>query len=313
MRTKKGQLVVFSISALDLFASSLGAFILIVIILFPYYQKTGNEAGGLDFSETMKQRSRNLEEALSQEVSNRQLKDELKAMEGEMGNLTSEIQSLKDKLFGKKRAAEALASKAAKLTSDVKEKDKKQSPRLIKDGIEFSILGVETNAKSFVILVDLSGSMDMYVDILIASLEEILDVMKPTSQFAIIGFSDAGAGRLIRYPGGKRMQLATPANLFSAKRFARTLPAKLGGTTPTALALMAALDYKAEAIILLSDGAPDDMSGPDIVVDITARNRRKGFEIHTVAIGDYANQPSLTKFLQELAERNRGYFVGVSK
>jgi len=39
MRRKSAELNIFSMSALDLFASALGAFILIVLILLPYYKK----------------------------------------------------------------------------------------------------------------------------------------------------------------------------------------------------------------------------------------------------------------------------------
>src|SRR5690606_21825283 len=39
MRRPSRELNIFSISALDLFASAMGAFILIAVILFPYYQQ----------------------------------------------------------------------------------------------------------------------------------------------------------------------------------------------------------------------------------------------------------------------------------
>jgi len=45
MRSKRRDISVFSISALDLFAAALGAFILIVLVLFPYYR-----LGGVDIS-----------------------------------------------------------------------------------------------------------------------------------------------------------------------------------------------------------------------------------------------------------------------
>ena len=39
MKRRSRELVIFSMSALDLFASALGAFILVTIILLPYYLK----------------------------------------------------------------------------------------------------------------------------------------------------------------------------------------------------------------------------------------------------------------------------------
>ncbi len=40
MRRPSRELNIFSLSALDLFASAMGAFILITVVLFPYYLKT---------------------------------------------------------------------------------------------------------------------------------------------------------------------------------------------------------------------------------------------------------------------------------
>ncbi|MGF1528033.1 MAG: hypothetical protein ACFCBW_14750 [Candidatus Competibacterales bacterium] len=43
MRRRQREINVFSISALDLFASAMGAFILITIVLFPYYLRDANQ------------------------------------------------------------------------------------------------------------------------------------------------------------------------------------------------------------------------------------------------------------------------------
>ncbi len=42
MRTRSREINIFSMSALDLFASALGAFILIAVVLFPYFPNTGD-------------------------------------------------------------------------------------------------------------------------------------------------------------------------------------------------------------------------------------------------------------------------------
>ena len=51
MRRPNRHIEIFSISALDLFASALGAFILVAIILFPYYLKDKKTAESLAISE----------------------------------------------------------------------------------------------------------------------------------------------------------------------------------------------------------------------------------------------------------------------
>ena len=86
MKRKSREISIFSMSALDLFASALGAFILIAVVIFPFFPNTGT-ADQLDLDEARRQaaslkqelseaeealadasaRERGLEEALEQE------------------------------------------------------------------------------------------------------------------------------------------------------------------------------------------------------------------------------------------------------
>ena len=56
MRSKRRSISVFSISALDLFAAALGAFILIVLVLFPYYKLGGTEVSMEELEEQVRKR-----------------------------------------------------------------------------------------------------------------------------------------------------------------------------------------------------------------------------------------------------------------
>ncbi len=48
MKTINRELSVFSTSAVDLFASALGAFILLMLLLFPYYRHAGPESRAIN-------------------------------------------------------------------------------------------------------------------------------------------------------------------------------------------------------------------------------------------------------------------------
>ena len=48
MRLRSKEINVFNMSALDLFASALGAFILITLVLFPYFPNTGDSQERVD-------------------------------------------------------------------------------------------------------------------------------------------------------------------------------------------------------------------------------------------------------------------------
>jgi len=53
MRSRLRNLGVFSLSAIDLFASAMGAFIIITIILMPDYQKEVRLEGHLEYIESL--------------------------------------------------------------------------------------------------------------------------------------------------------------------------------------------------------------------------------------------------------------------
>jgi Mg-chelatase subunit ChlD len=180
-------------------------------------------------------------------------------------------------------------------------------PRSTGQGVEFSILGIGTSRKDVMIVVDMSGSMRSHTANVVSALEEILRQMKPDNRFAILGYR--GGPSYSVYPPGGALGRATAGEIRGALAFVNRLPSDFGGGTPTQNALVRALNVQPGAIILISDGQPDDGQPGDIVTNITRRNRGRT-EIHTVAIGDYTSDAQLTLFLQELANRNRGAFVG---
>ena len=114
------------------------------------------------------------------------------------------------------------------------------------------------------------------------------------------------------YPERGGLVQATAENLEAAREFTESLARRFSGSTPTLFALKSALQYSAKSIILMSDGEPDN-SPAFIIQDIASINRFERKEIHTVAIGDYTQNRGLVMFLQELAKRNGGDFVGVSR
>ena len=192
----------------------------------------------------------------------------------------------------------------------VPEPDIPEPPRSINRGVPFSILGLATDKREVVILVDMSGSMKAHTSKVTQALNEILAQMKPDNRFAIIGYR--GGPTYDSYPSNGQLVRADAGTLNNARAFVDNMPKRFGGGTPTQGALVRTLNLRPEAIILMSDGAPDDGRPGTIIQNVTNRNRGRA-EIHTVAIGDYTSDKKLTVFLQELANRNRGEFVGRSR
>lgn len=305
MRSRQRNITVFSISALDLFAAALGAFILIVLVLFPYYRLGGTD---VSFEELEQEVERRRAAAATQqtELSEiRAIQAEIRLLDLQYRTTAENMSEIEDKL------QEVLQQTAEIEIPDPppvpKPEPIPEPPRSVARGVEFSILGLATNRKDIAIVVDMSGSMTAHRSKVTSAINEILDQMRPDNNFIILGYR--GGPTFDTFPRGGRMTAARPQTISDAKAFVNGMASRFGGGTPTQVALLRALNLRPEALILMSDGAPDDGQPGNIIANITTRNRGQA-EIHTVAIGDYTDDPRLTLFLQELARRNRGDFVG---
>lgn len=312
MRSRRRNISVFSISALDLFAAALGAFILIVLVLFPYYKLGGTDVSMEELEEQVRKRRLVASSTQSEMSLIRALQSEIRLLDKQYLTVQENMSVVVDRI-----------REVQKQTSDIQIPDPPPvpkpdpdpvpeptpiiPPRSTNQGVEFSILGLATTRKEVVIVVDMSGSMKAHVSNVSQALNEILDAMKPDNRFAIVGYR--GGPTYDSFPRGGSFVATTPATISQARDFVSGMSRRFGGGTPTQNAMVRALNMRPEAVILISDGAPDDGSPVEIIGNITNRNRGRA-EIHTVAIGDYTKDKNLTLFLQELANRNRGDFVG---
>jgi len=300
---------VFTTSAVDLFASALGAFILLVMLLFPYYRNAGDDSAHSQTLDVMEQRqlaAGELADLLSRhDQSNADLEQQIDANRG-----------IEQRLSRKRSTLANLKTQLADITVPdplpVEEVIPEPDLEIAVASDEFSILGLASDAKSFVIVIDMSGSMMAYSDLMTASVLEILEPLDETNQLAIVGYQGSPSPVLWNFPDRNSLMQGSEENLLQAREFATGLSRRFTGSTPTHAALEAAMQYDTDAIILLSDGQPD-INPNYIIQDITSQNRFKEIEIHTVAIGDYTENRTLVMFLQTLAQQNGGYFVGVSR
>jgi len=309
MRTPDRNTTVFSTSAIDLFASALGAFILLVMLLFPYYRNAGSDNAFSKIEDVMEQRrlaSGEIEDLLADQ---QQAQSELQELDLANRGVEASISRIRKEMADIKTQ---LAEVPVPVPEPVEEIIEEPEPEALTAGVEFSILGLATEAKSFVIVIDMSGSMISYTDLMIKSVLEVLEPLNESNDFAIVGYHGNPSPVLWNYPDGLDLIQATPENLQAARDFTHSLARRFSGSTPTHYAVLSALQYPADAIILMSDGEPDNAPG-FIMQDIAGLNRFENKEIHTVAIGDYTQNRGLVMFLQGLAKQNGGDFVGVSR
>ncbi len=309
MRIPDRDTAVFSTSAIDLFASALGAFILLVMLLFPYYRHAGPDESFAKTQAVMEKRRLASDELVDLKSRQDQLQSELDELTESNQGREQQISRLRKELMDISRQ---LAAIPVDITEPVEIITPEPEPLALTDGVEFSILGLATEMKSFVIVVDMSGSMLQYEDLMIRSVLEILEPLNESNEFAIVGYHGNPQPVLWSFPNEVGLVPATRENLELAETFTRSLVRKFVGSTPTHFALQAALDYPASAVILMSDGEPNSPPG-FIIENISQLNQFRQTEIHTVAIGQYTHNRNLVLFMQTLARVNGGDFVGVSR
>jgi uncharacterized protein with von Willebrand factor type A (vWA) domain len=309
MKARRRNISIFSISALDLFAAALAAFILIVLVLFPYYRMGGTDISMEELEEQVKKRREAASSTKTDMSIIRALRAEIRLLDKQYKTSEDNMSIIRSKILEvQKQTADVEIPEPPPIPKpDPVPEPIPEPPRSVNTGVEFSILGLGTSKKKIAIVVDMSGSMQAHTSKVTTALNEILEQMKPDYQFVIIGYR--GGPTYDTFPRNGRMGPASASNIQGAYDFVQRLPRRFGGGTPTQNAMMKTLNLRPEAIILISDGQPDDGAPRAIVNNVTARNRGKA-EIHTVAIGDYTKDKQLTLFLQEMARLNRGDFVG---
>jgi len=312
LRARNHNLVVFSASAIDLFASAMGAFIIISIILMPDYQKEVRSQGDLAFLESLQgktqaeidqtaQGMQDLLEALkSAQVRQRELL-------GQEETLSSEI----DKLLAQKQASkEQPPPPPAEPEEVVEEEDRNR--------VSFRFLGLKTDQTRILFLVDMNGFLAEHQALVRNTVMRALDSLEPGYEFAIVGFQQLDSGPLYRrWPEGSGLTKYSGSTRAQALRFMNGLADQFRGSSSLLSAFKVAFASPATAVILISDGLPnpeynEGLSGGQLARNITLANTR-GVEIHTVTVGDYFKYKGTIEFMESLARANSGGFLALAK
>jgi hypothetical protein len=279
------------------------------MLLFPYYRHAGPDDSFARTQDIMEKRRLASGQLENLKARQQQLQSELDQLTQSNEGKEQQISRLRNQMMDIRNQLAAIPSK---ITEPVETINPDPEPKALTQGVEFSILGISTKVKSFVIVVDMSGSMLQYENLMVQSVLEILNQLNETNQFAIVGYHGNPQPVLWSFPNGTNLLPATEENLDLAASFTKSLVRKFVGSTPTHFALQAALEYPSSAVILMSDGEPNSPPG-FIIQNITQLNQFRSTEIHTVAIGEYTHNRNLVLFMQALARMNGGDFVGVSK
>jgi hypothetical protein len=282
---------VYSLSAIDLFASAMGAFIVISIILMPDYQKEVRSQGDLEYLEELAGKT----EALLQET--------------EEGSRDL----LEEMLAAQTRQQARLDQPPPPPPSPVVTPDEEGSNQ-----VTFRFLGLKTDKKRILFLVDMNRFLASHEDLVTRTVVRAMESLQTGYRFALLGFQQQDAGpRFFRWPADGSLVDMNPRSRAAAKAFLGGLQGRFQGSAPLLSAFEQAFQSPADAIVLISDGLPNPafnagLSPSRLIRSITVSNTR-GKEIHAVTIGEYFKYRGTVEFMESLARANAGGFLALAE
>lgn len=303
---------VYSLSAVDLFASAMGAFIIISIILMPDYQKEVRLEGHLAALEALAQRTdARLEES---ELGVERLVVALTAAQTRKAELEAELDMLGSEL-DTREAQLVAAQREPPPPPPTDEESEEPTPTNL---VTFRFLGLKSEQTRFLILLDMNKFLGEHDELVGRTVARALDSLQPGMEFGILGFQQLDRGPAFhRWPEDGSLVRVSQRNRRGALRFVDQLADRFDGGSPMLAAFEEAFQSEAGAIILLSDGLPnpqfnDDLPPRSLAQGITVANEND-VEIHAVTIGDYFKYQGTVSFMETLARANSGGFLALAQ
>jgi hypothetical protein len=311
VRTRARHFEVYSLSAIDLFASAMGAFIIITIILMPDYQKEVRSLGDLEYLEELAGKTAALldqteegsdallEALLAAQTRHQQLQAQHEVVSSELETLEAEQQARLDQ--------------PPPPPSPVVTPEEEGSNQ-----VTFRFLGLKTDKRRILFLVDMNRYLGGHEALVRRTVVRAMESLQSGYRFAILGFQQRDAGpRYFRWPEDGGLAEMTDRSRSDAIDFLDSLAGRFGGSSPLLSAFDRALRSDADAIILFSDGLPNPafnagLSPGRLVREITINNTA-GKEVHAVTIGDYFKYRGTVEFMESLARANSGGFLALAE
>jgi len=311
MRSRRRNFEVYSLSAVDLFASAMGAFIIITIILMPDYQKEVRSLGDLEYLEELAGKTQAmldeteegskdiLEALLAAQTRHQQLQAQHEVISSELETLNAEQQARNDEPPPPPPSPVVTAEKEGS------------------NQVTFRFLGLKTDKKRILFMVDMNKYLAGHESLVRRTVIRAMESLQTGYEFAILGFQQQDSGpKYYRWPADGSLASMTDQSRSDAKGFLNGLSRKFEGSSSLIDAFNVAFQSPADAIILISDGLPNpafnnNLSPGSLVRSITVSNS-KAKEIHAVTVGDYFKYRGTIEFMESLARANSGAFLALA-
>ena len=312
MKSRRRVFEVYSLSAVDLFASAMGAFIIITIILMPDYQKEVRSQGDLEYLEELAGKTQAmldktedgskdiLEALLAAQTRHQQLQAEQEVVSSELETINAEQQARNDQ-------------PPPPPPSPVVTPEKEGS-----NEVTFRFLGLKTDKKRILFMLDMNAYLAGHESLVRRTVIRGMESLQSGYEFAIMGFQQQDSGpKYYRWPADGSLADMSDRTRSDAMGYLKGLSQNFEGSSSLVKAFDVAFRSPADAIILISDGLPNpafnnNLSGGSLVRSITVSNSG-GKEIHAVTVGDYFKYRGTVEFMEALARANSGGFMALAE
>lgn len=166
-----------------------------------------------------------------------------------------------------------------------------------------TFFGSEIPSNRLVFVIDISGSMQgERIAKCKEQLKQCIDALERGSAFTIVAYSSSVK------VWNEQLQAVNPRVKEDAKGFVDAL--QVAGATFTLAGLKSGFEVEgADALILLSDGAPTDSTPDQILEEIRGINGFKRWRVDTFGFGTAGHGNQFAEFLKNLAEQHGGRFT----
>jgi hypothetical protein len=312
MRSRNRSIEVFSLSAVDLFASAMGAFIIISIIMMPDYQKEARSQDDLRVLEELAGKTRaeldQSETGLAAVLKALQAaQTRARELEAEEDIVSSEIETL----AAERQARNEQPPPPPPQPEAVEEETERRE-------VSFRFLGLKTKKTRILFMVDMNSYLAEHQALVRETVIRAMDSLQLGYQFAILGFHQLDSGpKYYHWPAGNQLAKVSAKSRKEAIGFLNSLKGEFRGSSSLLGAFEESSSMPVDAIILLSDGLPNPefnggLSSSQLARSITLANTRNR-EIHTVTVGDYFKYQGTVEFMEALARANFGGFLALAK
>ena len=312
MKRRRKGLEIFSMSALDLFAAAMGAFVLIAVIALPYYKKEIPDLLSKIsvLSEELTQKDAQIAaqtaEIEQQKKEIAQQTAEIAAQELQIAQQSARIEELDAGL----KMAEARARKLQEEVADVEKSPKYQLPNI-----------------DVVIVLDTTASMGDVIDSLkqeLGNLAAVLGQIAPSAAIGIIGFNDRlqTPAEYVIFPlqevaaGDGSLRAITralqPIEAGAANRGSNDLPENLYGGLRLAVKQPWRSNSESQVIVIVTDALPHADTKRAVLAAARDFAADKKKTITAVNVGNKNAVPDyreVKQFMEEFARVGQGRYA----